>query len=214
LRDDPEARREQIIDEAIRVVGERGYYGVTIQDLAQRCGLSNAGLLYHFGTKEQLLLEMLETFERREAAAIQPLAALADGEATEASARALLDLMHTMVVRAATHPEIGRLYMVLQSETLDPSHPGHASFRAREASVLSFFRKLAAPYVSDPHSTARQLLALMDGLSLQWVREGQAFDLAAEWDRAVQTVMPGALHSATRGVKRRAPLRRATAARR
>ena len=191
-REAPEARREQIIDEAIRIVGERGYYGFTVQDLAQRCGLSNAGLLYHFGTKEQLLIEMLETFERRETEVMAPLAAraTAEAEAGEGSTIALLDLMRTMVARAATQPEMGRLYMALQSETLDPSHPAHAAFRTREATTLALFAKLAKPFADDPDSAARRLLALMDGLAQQWVRSGQAFDLAAEWDRAVGAALP------------------------
>ncbi len=185
-------RREQILEEAIRIVGERGYYGFTVQDLAQRCGISNAGLLYHFGSKDQLLLAMLDVFERRETAAIAPLAALAAGEvgSRKKSAKPLLNLLRTMVARASTQPEIGRLYMALQSETLDPSHPAHQSFRAREAAVLDLFAKVVSPYVAEPHSTARQLLALMDGLGQQWVREDESFDLVAEWNRAVATVLP------------------------
>jgi AcrR family transcriptional regulator len=192
VRDNPEVRREQIIDEAIRIVGERGYYGFTVQELAQRCGLSNAGLLYHFGTKDQLLLEMLQAFERRETLAMAPLAALAESQSApgESSRRALLDLFRTMVLRASTQPEMGRLYMVLQSETLDPAHPAHEGFRGREAITLELFAKIVAPYVAAPRSSARQLLALMDGLAQQWVREDQAFDLVAEWDQALATALP------------------------
>lgn len=192
-RDDPDARREQILDEAIRIVGERGYYGFTVQELAQRCGLSNAGLLYHFGSKDQLLLDMLEVFEGRETAAMAPLAALAEREIgrSRESASALADLLRTMVARASTHPQIGRLYMALQVETLDPSHPAHASFRARERATLDLFAKLVAPYSADPQSTARQLLAMMDGLARQWVREDQSFDILEQWDRAIAVVLPG-----------------------
>jgi AcrR family transcriptional regulator len=184
-------RREQILDEAIRIVGERGYYGFTVQDLAQRCGISNAGLLYHFGSKDQLLLCMLQEFERRETEAISPLAALAEEELRrgEGSA-ALLHLLRTMVARASTQPQIGRLYMALQAETLDPSHPAHQSFRARETAVLDLFARLIAPYATDPRSAARQLLALMDGLAQQWVRANESFGLAGEWDKALRTVLP------------------------
>lgn len=191
-REDQDARREQIIDEAIRIVGERGFYGFTVQDLAQRCGVSNAGLLYHFKTKDQLLVCMLQEFETRETAAIAPLVDLAGQTlgSSKKSAAAVQDLLRTMVARASTHPEMGRLYMVLQSETLDPAHPAYESFRAREAKTLELFAKVAAPFSEDPPTAARQLLALMDGLSQQWVRSSQGFDLVAEWDRAVATVLP------------------------
>lgn len=184
-------RRDQILDEAIRIVGERGYYGFTVQDLAQRCGISNAGLLYHFGSKDQLLLCMLQEFERRETEAIAPLVALADEELGRGEgSTALLALLRTMVARASTQPQIGRLYMTLQAETLDPSHPAHESFQLREAAVLELFTRLVTPYIAEPRSAARRLLALMDGLAQQWVRENESFDLAGEWDQAVRTVLP------------------------
>jgi len=50
----PEVRREQILEEAISILGRLGYHGFTIHELAERCGLSNAGLLYHFPSKDQL----------------------------------------------------------------------------------------------------------------------------------------------------------------
>jgi hypothetical protein len=34
--------------------------------------------------------------------------------------------------------------------------------------------------VLQPRATARQIHALMDGLSLQWLREKQAFDMVSE----------------------------------
>ena len=54
-REKPEVRRSRIIEEAFRIVGELGYRGFTVQGLAERCGLTNAGLLHYFGGKEDLL---------------------------------------------------------------------------------------------------------------------------------------------------------------
>jgi AcrR family transcriptional regulator len=194
-RDDPEVRREQIIDHAIRIIGERGYYGFTIQELAQRCKLSNAGLLYHFASKDQLFIAVVQELERREIQVIAPLAAAVERHALSdtSAAAASLDLLRTMLARGVTRPELGRFYAVLQSESLDKSHPAHESFRLRESKVLELFAKLVAPYVAEPDSTARQLLALMQGLALQWLREDQAFDVVAEWVSAMTAVVPGLL---------------------
>ena len=60
VREDPKVRRSQIVDEAIRIIGEYGYYGFTVQALAERCQLSNAGLLHYFGNKDDLLLALLD----------------------------------------------------------------------------------------------------------------------------------------------------------
>lgn len=191
-REEQDLRRDQIIEESIRIVGERGYFGFTVQELAQRCGISNAGLLYHFGSKDQLLLEMLQEFERREGEAIAELAREAEREGKRGglSAAALLNLLRTMALRGTTQPEIGRLHLVLQSETLDPGHPAHALYKKRQAKMLAFFSNLISPHVETPRATARLLVAIADGLSLQWVREDGGFNFAAEWDRAILTLLP------------------------
>jgi AcrR family transcriptional regulator len=167
-RDHPKVRREQIIDEAIRILGQRGYHGFTVQDLAERCGLSNAGLLYHFPSKEQLFVAVVQELEQRQIKALAPLIAVIQrDECTGVPLTAVIDLLDTMVSGGGTEPELARLYAVLQSESLDEEHLAHESFRTRESAVLDLFSKLVAPYVAEPHSTARQLLALSDGLRLQ-----------------------------------------------
>jgi hypothetical protein len=92
--------------------------------------------------------------------------------------------------RADSNPELVRFYAVLQAESLDKEHPAHDSFRTRESAVLELFSRLIGPYVKEPLSTARQLLALMDGLRLQWLRSGQSFDAVSEWIRAVAALVP------------------------
>jgi AcrR family transcriptional regulator len=191
-RDDRQARREQILDEVIRIVGERGYYGFTIQELAQRCGISNAGLLYHFGSKDQLLLDMLQEFALREADAIAMFIAKAEQDEADGvvSAKRLLNLLRTMVRRAKTHPQIGRLNMALQSQALDPSHPAYAIFRDRQSATLSFLTRQIGSHSENPEAAARQLLAVIDGLFLQWVRDDQPFNLGAEWEKAIYKILP------------------------
>jgi AcrR family transcriptional regulator len=185
-REDPAARRQQILDGAIRTFGQRGYHGFTVRELAKSCGLSNAGLLHYFPSKDQLLEAVMQEMERRELQALAPLAAR-----TYVSLPAFLAFMQALVARESTYPEFARLYAVLQSESLDEVHPAHDSFRARESAQLKRFARLVAPHVAEPRSTARHLVALMDGLRLQWLRDGQKFDMAAEWARAVTTLVPG-----------------------
>lgn len=192
-RDDAEVRRAQIVDEAIRVIGQRGYHGFTVQELAQRCALTNGGVLYHFGSKEKLLVAVLEERDRRIAETITPAGAGFPSQKSgrrEISLTATLQVLRLIVARCVTQPELVRLYTVLQSESLDHTHPAHDYFLRREAMVLTEFTKMVAPHVAEPRSTARQIHALMDGLSLQWLRENLAFDMVAEWDRAVAMLLP------------------------
>jgi AcrR family transcriptional regulator len=57
--------RERIIDRAYMVAGRAGLEGVTIGALAEELKLSKSGLFAHFGSKEDLQLEVLKEGERR-----------------------------------------------------------------------------------------------------------------------------------------------------
>jgi AcrR family transcriptional regulator len=54
------AGRQRILDQAQRLFTAHGYHGVSIRDIAQACGLSNAALYYHFGSKQNLYFEVLK----------------------------------------------------------------------------------------------------------------------------------------------------------
>jgi AcrR family transcriptional regulator len=193
-RANPEVRRAQILDEAIRIIGERGYHGFTVQELGRRCGITNGALLYYFGSKERLLVDVLEEHDQRMADVVIALAGDAASEAQrgDSSRAAVLQLLHAIVARAAADPELTRLYAVLQQEALDPAHPAHAYFETRERTVLDTFAQVVAPHVADPQATARELFALMEGLQQRWLRARWSFDLTAAWDQAVVKLLPAA----------------------
>ncbi len=52
--------REQIIKDAIYLFKVRGYFGTSMSDVAQSCGLIKGSLYHHFGSKEALGLECLK----------------------------------------------------------------------------------------------------------------------------------------------------------
>lgn len=192
-REDPHVRRAMILDEAIRVIGVSGYNGFTIQGLAQRCGLSNAGLLHYFGSKDQLLVGLLEEIERREAEVLGPLVEQAISAAMpEAEARAALHaFLGQIATRFVASPELGRFQIVLQIESMDPAHPAHGWFGERAAMAHNGFARLVARWSAEPEATARQLVAMMIGLSFTWLRTDGAFDLVTEWKKACRALLPG-----------------------
>lgn len=55
-----EATRERILDAAEELFGERGFYGVTLRDVAMQAGADTALLHYHFGGKADLFNSVLE----------------------------------------------------------------------------------------------------------------------------------------------------------
>jgi AcrR family transcriptional regulator len=184
-------KRKQIIEQAIRTIGRRGFSGFSLQELAAACGLTNAGLLYHFPSKEKLLVELLDESQRRDAEAIAAALRLADPDAADPAA-----ILRAIVAQTAAEPELARLYAVLQAESLDVTHPAHEIFLARERSTLEKFRQLVAGQVADPLATARELLALMVGLEQQWLRANMGFDFVEAWDHGAARLLQRAAGAA------------------
>lgn len=191
-RVDPDVRRQLILDAAIHLIGQLGYHGLTVQELAKRCGLTNGGLLHYFGSKELLLVAILEERDRREADIIGA-AVRFEREATgegEYSRTTVLRTLRAIMARSVAAPELARLLIVLQSEALHHAHPAHGYFVRREAMVLGEFANLLAGHMTNPRATAREVLALLDGLFQQWLRADRSFDLVEAWDHAAARMIP------------------------
>ena len=55
VRKTPEERKREIVAAASRLIGEKGYYGTSLKDIADAIGMSQPGLLHYIGNKERLL---------------------------------------------------------------------------------------------------------------------------------------------------------------
>ena len=192
VREDPVVRRAQIVDEAIRIIGERGYNGFTVQALAERCGLSNAGLLYYFELKDKLLLSLLDEMERREMDVIGAFLQDAYAEIDQGSkpGPVVFRILRTIVQRIIAQPELNRFVTVLLAELLDRGHPAHGFFKQMEQDTLTLFEKLAGYMVDDAPARARELVGMMHGLQETWFRLDCGFDLLAAWENALCRLLP------------------------
>ena len=56
-----EDRRKAILETTVSFISQFGFWGFTIRDVAQAQNITEAGLLYYFKSKEQLLEETLNT---------------------------------------------------------------------------------------------------------------------------------------------------------
>ncbi|HMN59496.1 MAG TPA: TetR/AcrR family transcriptional regulator [Anaerolinea sp.] len=52
--------RDRILQEATRLLVRSGYDGIAMREIADACGISKAGLYYHFTDKEALFLAILD----------------------------------------------------------------------------------------------------------------------------------------------------------
>jgi AcrR family transcriptional regulator len=156
--------------------GEAGYRGASLREIAARCGLSHPGLLHHFPTKESLLLAVLEHRDQADGAR------LSDGSG--------LTVLHGLVDLAslnATRPGIVELFVMLSAEATVPAHPAHEYFVQRYRRTVRTVETAYQQVHADgalrpgivPGAAARQLVALMDGLQIQWLLSNRKIDMTA-----------------------------------
>ena len=55
----PLSTKEKLLEQAIRLFAERGYAGVSLEDIAQAAGFTKGAVYSHFGSKEQTFLAAL-----------------------------------------------------------------------------------------------------------------------------------------------------------
>jgi AcrR family transcriptional regulator len=187
-------RRRQIIEIATKMIGDRGYWGVSMQDIADGCGLTVPGLLRHVGSKVGLLIAVLEHRDVEDALSLRAHLGTNEDELPQdwaVSRPAGIDLRQlcdATMRRNAIQPEIVQLFTVLAAESLEPAHPAHAYFATRQERAAAAYAALAERLTDRPELLARQIMAMMDGLQIQWLRNPQGTDLVREWETAAETL--------------------------
>jgi hypothetical protein len=107
--------------------------------------------------------------------------------------RNLVDLVR----HNASIPELVGLFAVLSAEAADPAHPAHDYFtrryeRARSAMREALVRARDAGLLAsgvDLDHEARALVALLDGLQIQWLLAPDAVDMARELSAELQQLL-------------------------
>lgn len=191
-RKDVDSRRGLIVTETIRIIGERGYRGFSLQELAARCDMTGAGLLYHFGSKEQLLKSVMTEIEKEETRRMAPFAERAAAQIGrgDASIKAVRTLLRAMLEAVSGSADLCRLYVVLLSESLDDANPARAMLIERDNKTIALLAQIVGAVSPQPKVVARQIVAMMDGLLQQWLRNVHAFDLLREWELALEALLP------------------------
>ena len=152
-------RRRTILATALEVFAESGFRGASIREIANRVGMTDTGVVHHFGGKGNLLLEVVKQKEDEDAGALRD------------------PYLRDLVARNGTRRGTVRLFTTLSAEATDPEHPAHEHFVKRYETVREHttgrLRQDSAegriPASIDPAVAARLMLAVMDGLQIQWL---------------------------------------------
>ncbi|MFD6357278.1 TetR/AcrR family transcriptional regulator [Nocardia tengchongensis] len=171
-------RREQIIDQALKAFADNGYRSTSIAEIAERCGLSQPGVLHYFPNKAALLSAVLDYRDRLDYDRL--------GFDQQLRGKDALIRLAQLVDHNTHVPGLVRLFTVLTSEAVTTDHPAHdwAQQRYRKlqdylAAALDAGRADGSVRADiDPAAVARQVFAMMDGLQLQWLVDPDNVDMA------------------------------------
>ncbi len=148
-----------ILATALEVFAESGFRGASIREIAARVGMTDTGVLHHFGGKGKLLLEVVKQKEEEDAGTIRD------------------PYLRDLVARNGNRRGTVRLFTTLSAESTDPEHPAHDHFVDRYAAVRGIVAERLSdesaagrvPSTIDLDLAARITVAVMDGLQIQWL---------------------------------------------
>jgi AcrR family transcriptional regulator len=168
-------RREQILTAATDLISVSGFKGVPLEAFATACGMTKAGMLHHFRSKDDLLTAILE---RRDDLDLTTVADTLQPTPDAATSRAL---MTAFVQRNHHQRPLVRLYTILAAEALDPDHPAFGYFQRRLREGRAMLEHYLLAWHPRPGPAATELLSFLDGLQLNWLRDPD-IDFLAQWE--------------------------------
>ena len=183
------ARREDILRAAMATFGARGYHKGPLTEIAEQVGMTHAGILHHFGSKDALLLEVLQYRDETDVRTL-PEHHIPDGA----------DLFRHLVRTALLNAQragIVQMYAVLSAESVTDDHPARPFFEQRyatlRAEVAHAFRAMCEEAGVTERDTvdmaSAAVLAVMDGLQVQWLLDPTAVDLARVSAIAIEAIV-------------------------
>ncbi len=179
--------RDRVIQAALRAYATNGYSGSSLAGIAAAAGLTTAGLLHHFRSKEELLIEVLQERDRTDRERFQ----LQDSQGLDT-----LAALQKLVEANASTPGLVQTFTVLMGESAAQDHPAHQWFKERyprrcgtlAAALRAGIERGDIRPETDCDAVASEVIAMMDGLQVQWILNPEHMDMARVFAHYLHTV--------------------------
>lgn len=173
----PVDRRKAILDAAKTLMANRGSRGTSIAAVAELAGVTDAGVLYHFKTKQNLLLAVLEQLD---------IEAEERLHASERRGLAFIRLTRDWGERMEQFAEIQSMLIVLTAEHVHAKGPGRDYILRRYGRLKGLFSAAFADAVTagevrpdaDLEWETTAFVAFLDGLRVQWFLSDRRLSMA------------------------------------
>ncbi len=184
-------RRQEIVRAAAKTFGTKGYQKGSLIEIASQVGMTHAGVLHHFGSKEALLIAVLEYRDEED------LELLANREMPVG-----IDLFWhlTRTALANTQREgIVQTYAAITGESVTEDHPARSfvisRFSALRGYIEDALRIVCGPALPEDVCThaATSVIGVMDGIQLQWLLDKKSVDLPEATRFALEAILVAAM---------------------
>jgi AcrR family transcriptional regulator len=172
----PAQTRQALLDAAAQVFAAQGYRTATVDAVVAASGLSKGSFYWHFDSKEELFVELLEDRIDRPARAVMELTRSAPAESATAATvsedlaalfadeRELILLMHEYWSAAVRDRRLRKRYVARQKD-----------LRATLASALATrHERTGVPLTMPAEDLAAAIIALTEGLAMEALLEPNA----------------------------------------
>ena len=179
----PDTRREELLEAAQRVIQRSGFASATISEITREAGACWGLAHYHFGSKDDLVAEALESFSREDLRELEEIARR-DDPAPERLA-AYLETSG-WADRESWRMWIDAWGQAVHTDALRASLDGFdRGWRAVLADVLSDGARDGGWRCADPADTAARLVAALDGIGMHTTLHPEDVppERAAAWAR-------------------------------
>lgn len=179
-------KRDDILEAATEVFAQRGYHNSSLTEIASKVDMTHAGILHHFGSKRELLIETLKFRDRRGTSQEQRLPLGPE----------MFDHLIETVRLNKDRPGIVQAFVVSSAESITENAPGKEYFTYRyatlRAEITENILSLGSTGTVSEESAlnaAAAVIAVMDGLQLQWLLDSDAVDLVSSTKFAIHAII-------------------------
>ncbi|WP_062305182.1 TetR/AcrR family transcriptional regulator [Demequina subtropica] len=186
-------RRREILRAALEIFGSKGYNNGPLVEIAEQVDMTHAGILHHFGSKDRLLVEVLRYRDEADVEGIE-------GQHIPDGTELFRHLVRTAFANEE-RPGIVQAYAVLSAESVTDGNPGREYFEQRytqlRSEVAQAFRVMCEERGIDAPATidraSASVLAVMDGLQVQWLLDRGNVELAETSAFAIEAIVTAVL---------------------
>ena len=185
-------RKEQIVRATVECITKHGYHNFSMQDVARTAGVSKGIIHYYFLNKDELMMCVLDKVAGDiERVLGEEMAAISD---PWRRMEIFIEVCFDIVRNTKEYYQVNMDFwtQINQKEEIRKVIAAHYSkFRETAAAVIQGGVDKGAFKNVDAKAYASYVIAVIDGLSLQWLFDEKVFDYSAMSKKATSLILAG-----------------------